>query len=69
MANTKLGGLTLKQRMIAKFGSEDAYKAYMRSIAAKGGKLGTTGGFFADRDLARRAGAKGGRISRRKTLV
>ena len=30
-----------------------------------GGKKGHTGGFFANRDLARAAGAKGGRISRR----
>jgi general stress protein YciG len=30
-----------------------------------GGQLGRTGGFYADRDLARRAGQKGGRLSRR----
>jgi general stress protein YciG len=30
-----------------------------------GGKKGTTGGFAANRELARTAGAKGGRISRR----
>lgn len=34
-------------------------------IGAMGGKKGRTGGFFANRDLARIAGAKGGRISRR----
>ena len=34
-------------------------------IGQKGGKNGTTGGFYANRDLARIAGAKGGRISRR----
>ena len=33
---------------------------------AKGGKLGKTGGFWANRELARIAGAKGGRVSRRK---
>jgi len=39
---------------------------YYRIIGALGGKKGTTGGFFADRELARTAGAKGGRISKRK---
>ena len=32
---------------------------------SKGGKKGKTGGFYANRELARIAGAKGGRISRR----
>lgn len=44
---------------------EDFYK----KIGAKGGKLGHTGGFFANRELARQAGAKGGRISRRGKKV
>ena len=30
-----------------------------------GGQKGRTGGFFANRELAREAGRKGGRISRR----
>lgn len=60
MAGTKLGGRKAAMTNIKKYG-EDFYK----NIGAKGGKLGKTGGFFADRDLARRAGAKGGRISRR----
>jgi hypothetical protein len=30
-----------------------------------GGKVGRTGGFYANRDLARKAGAVGGRVSRR----
>jgi len=34
-------------------------------IGAKGGKMGHTGGFAANKELARKAGAKGGRISRR----
>lgn len=38
---------------------------YYQRIGAKGGKLGRTGGFFANRELARIVGAKGGRISRR----
>ena len=60
MAGTKLGGRKAAMTNIKKYG-EDFYK----NIGAKGGKLGKTGGFFADRDLARRAGTKGGRISRR----
>jgi general stress protein YciG len=38
---------------------------FYAKIGAKGGKLGRTGGFYANRDLARKAGAMGGRISRR----
>jgi general stress protein YciG len=45
---------------------EDFYKR----IGAEGGKLGHTGGFYANRELARLAGAKGGRktLERRKSL-
>lgn len=35
-------------------------------IGAMGGRKGHTGGFAANRDLAREAGRKGGLISRRK---
>lgn len=56
MAGGKRAAATNK----AKHG-EDFY----RNIGAKGGKLGRTGGFAANRELARIAGAKGGRISRR----
>lgn len=61
MAGTKTGGkaaaITNKQR----FG-EDFYT----KIEALGGKASQTGGFFANRELARTAGAKGGRISKRR---
>lgn len=40
---------------------EDFYKR----IGAIGGKASTTGGFYANRELAREAGRKGGTISRR----
>ena len=40
-------------------------KDFYANIGRKGGKAGRTGGFYANRDLARIAGAKGGRISRR----
>ncbi len=59
MAGTKVGGkrATVTNKRIH---GEDFY----RIIGAKGGKRGRTGGFFANRELARIAGAKGGRISR-----
>lgn len=41
-------------------------KDFYARIGAMGGKKGTTGGFAANRELARLAGAKGGRISRRR---
>lgn len=37
---------------------EDFYKR----IGAKGGKVSSTGGFFGDRELARRAAKKGGSV-------
>lgn len=60
MAGTKLGGKAAAATNKAKYGSD-----FYARIGAKGGKLGHTGGFFANRDLARKAGALGGRISRR----
>lgn len=64
MAGTKAGGqkaaLTNKNR----YG-----KDFYAKIGAKGGKLGTTGGFAADRDRAREAGRLGGKISRRSKKV
>ena len=39
---------------------------FYAKIGAKGGQNGNTGGFAANRELARIAGAKGGRISRRR---
>lgn len=60
MAGTKEGGAAAAATNKAKYG-EDFYK----NIGAMGGKKGKTGGFFANRELARVAGAKGGRISRR----
>jgi general stress protein YciG len=64
MAGTKLGGKNAAKTNKAKYG-EDFYK----NIGAIGGRRGTTGGFFANRELARIAGAKGGKISRRTKKV
>ncbi len=48
------------ERMKSKYGED-----YYSKIGRKGGKNGNTGGFYADRELARRAGVKGGKISKR----
>lgn len=60
MAGTKTGGKSAAATNKAKYGAD-----FYAKIGAKGGKVGRTGGFFANRELARVAGAKGGRISRR----
>lgn len=64
MAGTKAGGQVAAKTNKTKYGSD-----FYAKIGAKGGKLGRTGGFYANRDLARQAGAKGGRISRRTKKV
>jgi general stress protein YciG len=60
MAGTKAGGKAAAQTNKNKYGPD-----FYAKIGAKGGQNGRTGGFFANRELARQAGAKGGRISRR----
>ncbi len=59
-AGAKKAQLTIKKR----YGSD-----FYANIGAKGGKVGTTGGFYANRDLAREAGRKGGRKSKRGPAV
>lgn len=61
MPGTINGGKQAAQTNKNKYG-----KDFYARIGAMGGKKGTTGGFAANRDLARLAGAKGGRISRRR---
>lgn len=60
MAGTKAGGEAAAATNKKKYGSD-----FYAKIGAKGGRMGRTGGFAANRELARVAGAKGGRISRR----
>ena len=60
MAGTKAGGAKAAATNKAKHG-----KDFYSKIGKKGGQNGTTGGFAANRELARIAGQKGGRISRR----
>lgn len=60
MPGTKTGGLKARETNLKKYGKE-----FYRLIGSKGGQNGHTGGFAARPELARIAGAKGGRISRR----
>jgi len=61
MPGTVKGGQMAAETNKKKYG-----KDFYARIGAMGGKKGTTGGFAANRELARLAGAKGGRISRRR---
>lgn len=63
MAGTKAGGLKAAAKNLQKDPN------FYAKIGAKGGRNGKTGGFAANPELARIAGAKGGRISRRKKVV
>lgn len=60
MVGTKAGGLKAAATNRAKHG-----KDFYRIIGRKGGQNGHTGGFASNPELAKIAGAKGGRISRR----
>lgn len=61
MAGTIIGG----KRAAATNKTRCGDNFYAR-IGAIGGRNGTTGGFYANRELAREAGRKGGKISRRR---
>ena len=60
MAGTKAGGI----KAAAKNKAKDPN--FYAKIGAKGGRLGRTGGFAANPELARIAGRKGGLVSRRR---
>lgn len=60
MAGTKAGGRKAAATNKKRYGSD-----FYARIGAKGGRNGNTGGFAANPELAKIAGAKGGRISRR----
>ena len=60
MAGTKEGALKA-----AKTNKKRHGKNFYKEIGAIGGRNGHTGGFAASPELARIAGAKGGRISKR----
>lgn len=63
MAGTKLGGLRAAETNKSKYGAD-----FYAKIGAEGGKKSNPEapkGFAANRELARKAGAKGGSISKR----
>ena len=64
MAGNKIGGLKTVATNKKKYG-EDFY----RNIGRIGGKVKGRKGFAANIELARKAGAKGGRISKRTKVV
>ena len=64
MAGTKAGGQKAAATNKARHGAD-----FYANIGRKGGQLGRTGGFAANPELARIAGAKGGRVSRRRKAV
>lgn len=51
--------LKLKYTMISKFGSEEAWHAYLKEIAVKGGQRSHVGG-FKDKKFAKKMGKLGG---------
>lgn len=61
MAGTIKGGRKACQTIYKRHG-----KDFYKKIGAIGGKNGHTGGFASNPALARLAGAKGGRISKRR---
>jgi general stress protein YciG len=60
MAGTPLGGRKAAAKNKELYGPD-----FYKEIGAKGGKKGRTGGFAANRELAREAGRIGGLKSRR----
>jgi general stress protein YciG len=76
MAGTKAGGAKCANRNLERTEVTIDGKTikiepgtFYQVVGASGGKKGTTGGFYANRELAREAGARGGRISRRGKKV
>ena len=60
MSGTKAGGAKTRETICLKYG-----KDFYKKIGAMGGRNGHTGGFASNPELARKAGAKGGKISKR----
>ncbi len=63
MSGTTEGGKLAAKKNIAKD------PLFYAKIGRIGGQRGHTGGFAANRELAKIAGAKGGRISRRRKAI
>lgn len=66
MAGSLERGIKMRQTMIEKLGSVEAVSKYYAEIGKRGGSARSSSkGFGSDKERARLAGAKGGRISRR----
>jgi len=63
MSGTKIGGMKAAKTNIERHG-----KDFYKEMGRKGGQNGHTGGFYANRELARLAGAIGGLKSSRKGI-
>ena len=63
MAGTQKGGKKAAAKNLARD------PLFYAKIGAKGGRNGHSGGFAANPELARIAGARGGKISRRRKVV
>jgi len=63
MGGTKAGGKKAAATNKFKYGD-----SFYRRIGRRGGKMGHTGGFYANPELAKEAGRKGGLISSRKGI-
>lgn len=61
MAGNQEGGKKAAQSNKDRYGND-----FYNRIGRLGGKVGRTGGFYANRELAREAGRKGGMISKRR---
>lgn len=75
IAKTQGGEKTQSQRwmetMIKRHGSREAVSMWVQRIGSKGGRMGkgSIKGFAANPELARKAGAKGGKISKKGPTV
>ena len=53
----------MNKKLLDRYGlTKDGKSAFHVTIGSKGGKVASTGGFFGDRELARRAASKGGSV-------
>lgn len=68
---TKAGGITLRNTMIKKLGSEEKWREFMRANGSIGGSVKSPKKGFGSMEKAkvREAGRKGGAISRRGRVV
>lgn len=63
MAGTKAGGKIARETNIRKYGED-----YYRNIGSMGGKAKVPKGFAVNRELAKKAGALGGKVSSREGI-